>query len=190
MFDQLDDALSELLLRELPVRNNEIDISFDAPRRDWSARLNRPTLNLFLYDLRENKQMRQLGNPWEVTRNDDGSITERRRARHVDMFYIISAWAMHSEDEHRLLGRTLMALFRNPILPDDLLPQIFQDESMRANIEVAQSNSLERPTELWGVMGNELRPVIVCQVGIAMNPYEPVTNLPLVRSIDLRSQLS
>lgn len=190
MFDQLDDALRDLLLRELPVRNNEIDISFDAPRRDWSARLSRPTLNLFMHDLRENVQMRQLGNPWEVTRNPDGSVTERRRGRRVDLHYIITAWAMHSEDEHRLLGRALMTLFRYPTLPDDLLPEVFRDESMKANIEVAQSTTLERPTELWGVIGNDLRPVIVCQISIAMNPYEPVTNLPLVSSTELRTQIN
>jgi len=60
MIDDLDDALRDLLVRELPIRDNEVDVSFDQPRREWSARLSRPSLNLYLYDIRENLRLRRL----------------------------------------------------------------------------------------------------------------------------------
>ena len=59
MFDELDEALRRLLIREIPIKNNEVDISFDQPKSEWSARLNRPTVNLFLHDVRENTKLRQ-----------------------------------------------------------------------------------------------------------------------------------
>ena len=51
----LDEALRTLLRRELERHGFEgVEIAFDAPASDWSAKLDRATVNLFLYDLREN----------------------------------------------------------------------------------------------------------------------------------------
>ena len=51
----LDEALRTLLKRELERHGFEgVEIAFDAPATDWSAKLTNPTVNLFLYDLREN----------------------------------------------------------------------------------------------------------------------------------------
>src|SRR5262245_35297622 len=113
MIDDLDEALRQLLTRDLPIKNGEIDISFDQPKRELSARLSRPTLNLFLYDLAENKKLRQ-ANPgmWEIEHDSNGQATKRRREVRVDLRYMITAWATEAEDEHRLLTRTLLALFR------------------------------------------------------------------------------
>ena len=50
----LDEALRTLLQRELERHGFEgVEIAFDAPAKDWSAKLTSPTVNLFLYDLRE-----------------------------------------------------------------------------------------------------------------------------------------
>ena len=57
MINDLDEVLRQFLVRELPIKNSEVDIAFDQPAREWSARVSRPTLNLFLYDLRENQKL-------------------------------------------------------------------------------------------------------------------------------------
>ena len=50
----LDEALRTLLRRELERHGFEgVEIAFDAPSKDWSGKLTGPTVNLFLYDLRE-----------------------------------------------------------------------------------------------------------------------------------------
>ena len=59
MFADLDETMRQILIEELPVKNGEIDIHFDQPTREWSAKLSKPTLNIFLYDVRENNQLRQ-----------------------------------------------------------------------------------------------------------------------------------
>jgi hypothetical protein len=45
MIDDLDEALRKLLLRELPVKNGEVETAFEQSRREWSAWFGRPTLN-------------------------------------------------------------------------------------------------------------------------------------------------
>ena len=38
---------------DVPIKKAEVEIAFDRPTRDWSSRLSKPTLNLFLFDVRE-----------------------------------------------------------------------------------------------------------------------------------------
>src|SRR5262245_3184174 len=123
MIDDLDEALRQLLIRELPVKNGEIDITFDQPKREWSARLSRPTLNLFLYDLAENKKLRQTQPLWDIEHDNNGVARQRRKPVRMDLRYMITTWAAEPEDEHRLLTRILMALFRHPHLPAEVLPE-------------------------------------------------------------------
>lgn len=183
MISDVDEVLRQLLIRELPIKNNEVDIDFDLPRREWSGRLSRPTLNLFLHDLRENNTLR--ADEWEIQRNPDGTATKRRTAVRMDLRYMITAWAAEPDDEHRLLTRTLMALFRFPHLPDDLLPDSFQDQPVPIPVCVARHDELRTPADIWSALDNELRPAISCVITLALNPYQPVTG-PLVRTRDLR----
>ena len=111
MINDLDESLRQLLIRELPIKNGEVDITFDQPKREWSARLNRPTLNLFLYDVHENKKLRQTQPMWEINQQNGTNVTKRRRPVRVDLQYIVTVWATEPEDEHRLMSRTLMAFF-------------------------------------------------------------------------------
>lgn len=184
MIDDLDQVLRQLLIRELPIKNSEVDIRFDLPKREWSSRVSRPTLNLFLHDLRENNTLREPA--WEIERNGDGTVTKRRKAVRMDLHYMITAWvADHPEDEHRLLARTLLALFRSPHLPDDLLPESMQDQPVPIPISVAQFDEFRTPADIWSALDNELRPAIACTVTLALNPYKAITG-PLVTTRDLR----
>lgn len=183
MIDELDDVLRQLLIRELPVKDGEVNIEFHQPRREWSARLNRPTLNLFLYHLCENTVLRQP--EWEVQRGDDGTATRRRRPVRVDLHYMITAWAAEPEDEHRLLARTMMALWRTAALPEELLPESLHDQPVPIPLRVADPETLRNPADLWSALDNELRPAISCIVTLALNPYRAVTG-PLVRTRELR----
>ncbi len=184
MIDELDEVLRKFLIREIPVKNGEVDIKFDMPKREWSARLNRPTLNLFLYDIRENTRLRQAQPMWEIERNKDQAV-HRRNAVRLDLYYMITAWASEAEDEHRLLSRTLMAFFRHSHLPEDLLPESFQGQPVPIPLMAAQQNALQEPADVWSALDNELRPAIVAVLTLAMNPYHELTT-SLVRTRELR----
>ncbi|MDI7274903.1 MAG: Pvc16 family protein [Anaerolineae bacterium] len=183
MISDLDEVLRRLLIRELPIRNGEVNVEFQQPKREWSSRLSRPTLNLFLYHMSENTTLRQP--EWEIRRNGDGTSTRRRTPVRMDLHYMITAWAAEPEDEHRLLTRTLMALFRTATLPDDLLPSTFKDQPVPIPIRVADPEFLRNPADLWNALDNELRPAISCLVTLALNPYQEFVG-PLVRTRELR----
>ena len=62
MLADLDETLRVLLKRELGRHGFDgVDVAFDAPAREWSSQLSSPTVNLFLYDLRESTENRQIG---------------------------------------------------------------------------------------------------------------------------------
>lgn len=183
MIDDLDEALRDLLVRELPIRNNEVDITFDQPKRDWAARLSRPTLNLYLYDLRENLKLRREASQREIERRPSSVITLRPAIR-MDLNYLVTAWATDPGDEHRLLARALMALLRFQELPDDILPESLQDQPNPITIKVSQPDTLDKPSDLWSVLDNQQRPGIVLTAVVAFNPYSPVEQ-PLTRTAEV-----
>jgi len=183
MINDLDETLRQLLIREIPIKNGEVEIAFEQPKREWSARLNRPTLNIFLHDMRENAKLRNI--QWEREHNGNGMTTLRRTPVRLDLHYLITAWAAEPEDEHRLLTRALMALFRQPYLPEDLLPEGLHGQPVPIPLKVAQYDELRNPADIWSALDNELRPGIICVITLALNPYQPVTT-PLVRTRELR----
>jgi hypothetical protein len=116
----LDEALRTLLRRELErVGFAGVSVAFEAPDRQWAATLTQPTLNLFLYDLRENHQRRS--SQWDRG-EADGRRTETRPPLWLDASYTLTAWSRAVEDEHRLLSQALTALHSHPELPTDILP--------------------------------------------------------------------
>ena len=37
MLPELDETLKQLVIRELPIANSEVELSFDPPKRDWAV---------------------------------------------------------------------------------------------------------------------------------------------------------
>lgn len=115
----LDDALTQLLRRELLATGfQDVGIAFEAPNREWAAGVTQPTLNLFLYDLRENQQLRAAR--WERSETH-GRRSETRPPLWLDASYTLTAWARAAHDEHRMLSQAIAALQRYPELPGELL---------------------------------------------------------------------
>jgi hypothetical protein len=178
VFAELDETIRELLIRCVPLELAEVDISFEAPDREWSGRLSRPTVNCFLYDVRENLELRQTD--WEVQRRSNGTATIRRLPTRIDATYQITVWARAPEDEHRLLWRVMAALFRNQAIPQDLLEGELKDQPFPLKAHVAQPHqSRANPAELWQALDNRVRPVLTYTVTLALDPDQVYTS-PLV----------
>jgi hypothetical protein len=184
MIADLDETIRQLLMKELPVKNGEIDIKFDQPKREWSARLSKPTVNLFLYDVRENNVLRQ--HHWEHVREGNGTVTQKRSPMRVDCFYMLTTWASDPEDEHRLLTRCLLALFRFPILPEDRLEGTLRNPPFEIQARLAAHDRLTNPAELWSALDNELRPSVSYVVSLALDPWTEITG-PAVRSYTFKA---
>lgn len=185
MFDDLDEALRRLLVRELAINNGEVDIQFHLPSRDWSGRLSRPTLNLFLYDVRENQKLRQAQPMWETERSGVSTVARRRAPVRADLSYMITAWANEPEDEHSLLSRTWLTFLRCPRLPADVLPESLRAQPLPIPLLVGQPQDLRNPADLWNVLDNEMHPAIALTATLCLDPAQVFTS-PLVRSWELR----
>ena len=80
MIDDLDRTVEELLRRELaPALVEQVAISFAAPDAEFPpSTVTLPAVDLFLYDIRENLELRRTG--WIVEHNDNGTAAKRRAA--------------------------------------------------------------------------------------------------------------
>lgn len=193
MIADLDETIRQLLIAEMPIKNSEIDVSFHQPKREWSTRLTKPTVNLFLYDLRENPTLRQ--HQWErlhpeaLQPGNNGGNNQARLKRspmRVDCFYMLTTWAAEPEDEHRLMTRSLMTLFRYPILPNDRLVGSMKDPLFDIQARLALHDRLTNPAEVWSALDNEMRPSVPYVITLALDPWTEVTGA-IVRTLFLRS---
>lgn len=189
MIADLDRTIEQIVTAEIPIKNGEIDVKFDMPKREWSARLSRPTLNFFLYDVRENNILRQP--QWEKIAHKNGhpgngTVHKKRSPFRIDCYYMITSWAAEPQDEHRLLTRCLLALFRHPILPRDRLLGSLREQPYDIQAHLANHDRLTNPAEVWGSLDNELRPSISYILTLALDPWAEVSG-PAVRTLTWRT---
>ncbi len=101
MISHVDDALRHIVTTEA-VDQDGVELVLDAPTKDWAARRNAPTVDMYLYDIREDLRRRQRGMLNEYDTN--GHVAARHLPpRHIKFSYLITAWTKRPEDEHRLL---------------------------------------------------------------------------------------
>jgi len=180
VIDDLDRSLRTLLLDQLPrvveqIEVDGFDISFDVPNRENTSRLTRPTLNLFLFHVQENRELRP--GPWESVRRN-GTYEERRPPVRLECHYLITAWSNEVEDEHRLLTGAARVFFRNMRLPDESLVGGLQNVEYEMRVLVAQPAQLKDVVDIWSVLDNDLKPSVRVTVII-----------PLELDVELEKQL-
>jgi hypothetical protein len=131
---------------------------FDAPTKDWAARRNAPTVNLYLYDLREDLRRRQRGMLNEY--DPRGTVVARHAPpRHVKLSYLLTAWTQRAEDEHRLLSALLMTFLRYESVPPKLLSGGLAALRLPVPLTVALPPPEDRSfADVWTALGGELKP--------------------------------
>lgn len=157
MIHEVDEALRTLVRREV-VNGSGVEVVFDAPTREWSARRNTPTVDVYLYDIREDLRRRERGLINEY--NEDGRVTERRLPpRYFKFSYLITAWTQRPEDEHRLLASVLQCFLRYEKLPDDMLTGSLRDLGLEVPVTIALPPPQDRSfADVWTALGGELKP--------------------------------
>ncbi|NJD64308.1 MAG: DUF4255 domain-containing protein [Chloroflexi bacterium] len=182
MLNDVDETLKQYLIADVPIERGEVDVSFERPTREWSGRLSKPTLSLFMFDIRERSGFRD--ETAAKQRTAQGLIAQQLPPRRVDLSYMVTAWAREPEDEHRILGRVLGSLYRATEIP----PRHFQGELRDSEYpllgRVAPPDHIIKPADLWGVMDNELRTSLTWVVTAPLQVFAPVEG-PLVRTVEL-----
>ena len=151
----LDEALRTLLKRELDRRGFEgVDISFDAPSREWAGKLTGPTVSLFLYDLREARDQTDISGG-ENRGNGRAVITSP--PLRLEATYAITAWSKAVEDEHRLLSQLIGILHSYRALPAELLDGRLSEAG---TIETVVGRPVEEKADFWTAVGGQYKPSI------------------------------
>jgi hypothetical protein len=183
MFPDLDESLRQLLMREIPTAANEIDIAFERPDRERTARFSRPTIDLFLFSVDENLELIESG--WEITRDPaTNGTTMRWPADRVDVRYLVTAWTQAVEDEHSLLYHLYRTFRRFPELPAEVLQGAMtrQPRPIPLGLERGELSPL---MDLWNAMDNSVRPSLVVRATVAVD-LNDVREIPAVRTSGLR----
>jgi hypothetical protein len=171
MIADLDKTLEELLKRDLPT----VTVSFDPPDDKFAPAL--PALDLFLYDVRENRELRT--NQPAVERDGSDAIARRRPAVRIDCSYLVTAWASDAQNEHLLLSEALKVLLRYPTLPRDVLKGSLQGQDLPLPTSTLQPSLLQSVGEFWQAMGGKPKAAFNYSVTISMEVFEIVEG-PLV----------
>ena len=129
MYQLVDEVIRTVLDSGWPVDPPKPVFSFQTPDDTFESFVNnqaQPVVNLFLYDGRENRDMRRA--EWDTLELAPGVTTLSQPPAFINCYYLITAWARGGQDpaaqavatEHRYLGEALRILMRTP----DVIPQV------------------------------------------------------------------
>jgi len=180
MIAELDETIKQLLIKKGKVEPGEVDISFETPDREWSASISKPRINLYLYDMRENHDLR--GMEWTITKDGNGTATRKKKPSRIDLSYLITVWANDVADEHRLLWHVLATLFRYPELPAELLSGKLAEQDYPIRTITAQPDGLfNNSADFWSALDNEIKPSINYIVTLCLD-LDMAFTAPVVKS--------
>lgn len=174
MLADLDETLRRLLRRELAGQGFDgVEVAFDAPGKEWSSQLSAPTVDLFLYDVRQSEDHRPID--WQL-RDDGGRPVDVRPPLRIAASYAVTAWTREVEDEHRLLSQVLGILFAYETLPPELLAGGLSDPLMQPfplRTRVAEPRQTGGP-EFWSSIGGSYKAsldysvILSCDSGVTI----------------------
>lgn len=179
MLHEVDEALRTLVRRDA-LNGTDVEVLFDAPTKEWAARRNSPTVDIYLYDIREDLKWRAYGSV--DVRNQEGFIAARQGPpRYFKLSYLVTAWTQRPEDEHRLLSAVLYCFLRFDALPADVLTGVLADQRVPVRTTIAQPPPEDRAlSDTWSALGGELKPSLDLIVTAAIDARGLAAVAPLV----------
>ena len=203
MLDLLDLLLRRLIVSRVPGITTEDQVRFQPPDQDWRTYVNglgaRNALNVYLFDLRENRKLRSN----ERVRSTEDMIAVNTPAPpRVDCHYLITGWSPVSVtplleptlDEHSLLYGVTGALMKAaPLNPSQLLPAgsgdllAWPDGWRDADLPtvILPIEAFPKYAEFWGTMGqtHPWKPAVYLVVTLpVVLPAQPVGRLVTTRA--------
>lgn len=204
MIEDLDASIKALLEYELADIHPNLSISFESPDNDFpSGVVTTPAVDLFLYDIRENLELRHNERFFHQS-GPDAATTLTREAVLVECTYLITAWSDAVEtaarDEQVIISDVIRALYRHVSIPDTLPDKtdpngapvrILQGGLAGADplprAFTIQTGHMQNPSEFWSAMGGKPKPQCNYQVTFAMDVFAPFPSELINRvNMDLR----
>ncbi len=188
MLKDLDESLRAMLAdaslqQEFPELAASV-VSFDRPSDGFAP--GQSTVNLFLYEIRENLELRSNESSVVVT---NGKASVQASPLRFDCNYLVTAWptgaAGVTQAEHTLLGQALEVFARNPLIPQNFLKGRLATAEPVPPLRVAQSEPNRNMAEFWAAIGNRIHPALTLTATVAIAP-PPRQAGPVVSSGDAR----
>ncbi|PZO53770.1 MAG: DUF4255 domain-containing protein [Phormidesmis priestleyi] len=180
MLQDLDKTLEELLKQNLPSDlARQISFSFDTPDRESISKT--PAINFFLYDIRENLELRSNVNIFE--RPDDGPALKRRPPARVDCSYIVTAWPTKPSDpeqEHQLLGAVMAVLLRYRKLPANILQGSLVGQQPPVRAKALRPSQLQSLGEFWQAIGGKPKATLNYTITLAIAVHDEIEKIPVI----------
>jgi hypothetical protein len=189
MIDDLDRTLEALLTRELPPGLVEqVTVTFATPNDQFPpASVALPAVDLFLYDVRENRELRRVEPRVE---RQNGVVVQTPPPVRIDCSYLVTAWVADGSssalDEHRLLGEVMRVLLRHPTLPEAILQGTLAQQEISPPTSSLQQGHLQNLAEFWQALGGKPRAALNYTVTLALQVGAPVELGPPVMERTLR----
>jgi len=172
----VDEGLARLLRAKIPLPANVADVSFAPPTVHWAATISRPTVSLFLYEVKPSERpgqaiVRRLG--------PDGRSQRRLPSPVLEMNYLVSAWAADPLAEHQLLGEVINLLVAHPILPDECLPG-----DATSPVQLIFSGDENNPMrDIWRAAGGQQRASFTLSAVAAADSFPWTDEAPPVTEV-------
>lgn len=173
MFQDLDATLQQILDDPaMPPALTDLrnaDVSFETPDRSFAP--GQSTVNLFLYEVKENRELR---NAEPIIQRVGDVYFRRRPPIRVDCTYMVSAWssatgAAKVAAEHRLLALALLWLSRFTTIPENYLQGSLAVQPFPPPTMVAQVDPNRNTGEFWSALGIPPRTAFYLTIAIAMD---------------------
>ncbi|MEV4555601.1 Pvc16 family protein [Kitasatospora sp. NPDC049285] len=164
------------------LAGSPIGIAFDPPNRPWIQGLKGPTVNFFLFDIKENTGRRDV--MFEEVRNPDGVLTGRQKPpARFDLHYTATVWAAPNVlVEHRILAAVLKCFSSLTALPRELLPPGLAELPYEVLVSVDSGHK----RGMFLNLGGELKGGFEFSVTV---PLAPPTVLPLAAPVRREPEL-
>jgi hypothetical protein len=153
----IDESVRALIRRDV-IADADIEVVFEAPTKEWAARRNSPTIDVYLYDIREDLRRRQLGLV-DLTDDDGHTVARRQPPRFFKLSYLMTAWTQRTEDEHRLLAALLECFLRRDHIPEEVMVDELRETGVPFAVTLAIPPPEDRAlSDVWSALGGELKP--------------------------------
>lgn len=184
MIHEVDSALRTLIEREADGMR-DVEIVFEAPTREWAGRRNSPTIDVYLYDIREDLRRRERG--MHQVYENNVVVSRYLPPRYFKLSYLVTAWTQRPEDEHRLLSSLLTCFVRYDALPKDVLTGPLTELGLPIPVTIALPPPEDRAfADVWSALGGELKPSLDLVVTTPMDTGQrPHVGPPVQKPIQL-----
>jgi hypothetical protein len=173
VIQDLDATLRELLTANAPSGSllASAKVAFDLPDADWQGKLSALTVNLYLYNIVENREMR-VNEPLLVRSTDGKRAARLAPPVRIDCAYCITAWSLSTTgpvlEEHQLLSDVLLLLLQTPTIPAAVLQGSLTTQIPPYPTIVASSDAMRNHPEFWTALDQKLKPSLNYVVTLAM----------------------